>query len=94
MENQLSDSKAVLVSFGDRRRPVTFPSGNKETSSLISAFKKTFSDVLGEQKEASALEVLLRVKDEDWGGEFVDIEGDTVSDRAVVKALLASKDVS
>ena len=34
------------------------------------------------------------MKNEDWGGEYVDIQGDTVPDRIVVKALLASKHVS
>ena len=35
MANKLdvSASKTILVSFRDRKRPVTFTSGNKETSS-------------------------------------------------------------
>lgn len=96
MANKLdvSASKTILVSFRDRKRPVTFTSGNKETSSLICAFKETFADVLGEESENTSPDVLLQVKDEDWGGEYVDILGDTVQDRAVVKALLASKHVS
>ena len=90
-----TSSKTVLVYFWDRRRPVTFSSGNEETSSLICAFKETFADALGGEKETGTpLEVLLQMKDEDWGGEFVDIQGGTVPDRAVVKALLASKHVS
>ena len=91
-----SSSKTVLVYFRDRRRPVTFPSGNNETSSLICAFKETFADALGEERESTSLdhEVLLQMKNEDWGGEYVDIQGDTVPDRIVVKALLASKHVS
>ena len=94
MANKLdvSASKTVLVSFCDRKRPVTFTSGNKETSSLICAFKETFADVLGEESENTSPDVLLQVKDEDWEGEYVDILRDTVQDRA--KALLASKHVS
>ena len=60
--------------------------------SLICAFKETFVDVLGDE---SIHEVLLQIKDEDWGGEFVDLQGDSVSDRAVVKVLsTTSKSVS
>ena len=41
------------------------------------------------------IKVLLQSKDEDWGGEFVDLQGVSVSDRAVVKVLLTtSKSVS
>ena len=87
-------SKTVLVAFRDNKRPVTFISDNRETEtdSLICAFKETFADVLGDE---SIHEVLLQIKDEDWGGEFVDLQGDSVSDRAVVKVLLTtSKSVS
>ena len=50
MENKMdvSASKTVLAR---QERPVTFTSGNKETSSLICAFKETFADVLGEECE-------------------------------------------
>ena len=66
MENKVdvSASKTVLVSFRDRKRPITFTSGNKETSSLICAFKETFADVL---EENTSPNVLPQVKDEDWG---------------------------
>jgi len=73
-----SSSKSVLVHFQDQRRHVTFSSGNITTNSLICAFKETFAAALGE-KESTPLdhEVLLQMKNGDWGGEYVDIQGDS-----------------
>ena len=85
-------SKTVLVSFRDNKRPVTFISDNRvtETDSLIYAFKETCADVLGDE---NIHEVLLQIKDEDWDGEFVDLQGVSVSNRAVAKVLLTTSKI-
>ena len=68
--------KTVLVQFLKRSRPVSVHGNKKE---LISRIKEDFHDLVNAEDE-----LLLQRKDEEWGGEFVDIaEGEEVPDRSV-----------
>lgn len=67
-------TKTVLVSLGERTRPVTFSGSNQ---ALMEAILAVFKDVLGEQG------VYLQLKDESWGGVFVDIQEQEIPDRGI-----------
>ena len=58
-------AKTVLVSLEERNRPVTF-SGAKEN--LVEEIRVVFKYQL-----ASEEDVYLQIKDESWGGIFVDV---------------------
>ena len=76
--SDIDATKTVLVSLEERNRPVTF-SGTKEA--LIKAIEVVFLDVLGESKD-----IYLQIKDESWGGIFVDILEQEIPDRGIIKA--------
>ena len=74
--------KTVLVCVGERRRPVQFSGFNQQ---LCTAVRKAFSDVITPTDE-----VFLQVKDETWGGMFIDLVDQDVPDRSVLKANVTS----
>ena len=58
--------------------------GKEDLKSLRVAVGEVFADLL---KSASVSELIFQVKDEEWGGEFVDkIEG-AIPDKSIVKAV-------
>ena len=71
-------AKTVLVSLEERNRPVTF-SGAKEN--LLEEIRVVFKDQL-----ASEEDVYLQIKDESWGGIFVDFLNQEIPDRSILKA--------
>ena len=73
----MSAKKTVLVSLDDRNRPVTF-TGNKQE--LLKEIKTVFKDLLGDSQ------VFLQVKDENWGGIFIDVLEQEIPDKSVLKA--------
>lgn len=77
---EMSDKKAVLVSFKERNRVVHF-SG----SDLLPAVREVFSDVLDE-----TVQLVLQLKDESWGGVFIDLQDrlDLVQDRSVLRIIV------
>ncbi len=75
--------KTVLVSVGERSRPVSYAGGLSE---LCNATKAAFKDILGSRTDPSAL--FFQLCDDQWGGLFVDVLDETdVPDRAVLKAV-------
>ncbi len=71
----------VLVSFGERRREITF---SGEVESLYEQANDVFGDVL----QGKRLNV-LQLKNEEWEGQFVDIKLDTVvPDKSVLRAFV------
>lgn len=73
----------VLLCYGERRRPVKLSSSSLEE--LRARFLSAFSGVLP-KVPASELNLLFQVKDESWGGEFVDIVSEeAIEDRSVVR---------
>lgn len=71
----------VLVEYSDCKRVVSLSDERKDT--LLSAAKLAFKDYL---KECDR--VAIDFKDEDWGGEFVDFQDNTVKDRSVFRLRL------
>ena len=85
MESEEPASKTVLVCFEQWKRPVTFNGG---VQVLTEAMKTAFQDVLPADDNSP---LVLQVKNEDWGGEFVDvIRDDDISDRSVVRTVFSS----
>ena len=84
--------KTVLVCFGERKRPVTYTMDERksEKESLLSAVNEVFADVEGIGDDA---EHLVQVKNEQWGGEFVDLKDEEkIPDRAVVRVVVGTKE--
>ena len=76
--------KSVLVCLGERKREVSFVTGHGELETFTTAVRKVYSDVLVQGDET----VVFQLKREEWGGEFTDLEGETVPDRAVIRAVV------
>lgn len=74
--------KTVLVCVGERRRPVQFSGSNQQ---LCTAVRKAFTDVITPTDG-----VFLQIKDETWGGMFIDLVDQDVPDRSVLKANITS----
>ena len=60
-----------------------------EKKQLLKAIEVSFKDVLG--RKAGEITV-LKIKSEEWGGEFVDLQERCIPDRAVVKASVKEKE--
>ena len=77
--------RSILVLLGKNTRVVTFPSDLESEVNVgvaMSAIRNSFSDVLQPGQE-----FFLKVKREEWGGVFVDLqEKDELIDKSVVKA--------
>ena len=76
----MASEKCILVLLGNNTRVVKFTSGVVDV--VMSEIRNAFSDVL-----QSGQEFFLKVKREEWGGVFVDVqENDEIVDKSVVKA--------
>ena len=88
-EMESAEQKTVLVSFGDSRRVITVPVPPSADTTLsehdfvLNVCIAEFRDFLPEDLNAYTLS--LQVKDEEWGGVFVDYKQQSVIDRAVFK---------
>ena len=74
----------MLVSIGVNTRHVSFSTAESvtDTEALMQAIRTTFKDNLQSGQEFS-----LQLKNEEWGGEFIDLEGtQEIADRSVVRA--------
>lgn len=85
----MAQPKKVLVCLGENRREVMF-SGNAKD--LLEGVVEVFSDVLSAQK-ISASQLVLQLKNEDWGGDFLDIDKVTaeIPDKSVIKVVKMSQ---
>ena len=82
MTSPTSDEITVLVYTGERRRPVRSSSSSFEA--LKAGVLSQFADVL-----PANFSLIFQVKDDKWGGMFVDIvEGQLIPDRSVVKVVI------
>ena len=82
----MESSKTVLVCIGERKRPVHFSASDiDETSALMLAIREVFQDIIAEDTE-----IVLQMKDEEWAGEFVDIQSGnaTIPDKSVVRVVM------
>ena len=65
------DQKTVLVQLGERARTLVFAGGDgDDVARATEATRAKYSDVL-----RPAEEIVLQLKDEEWGGIFVDMAG-------------------
>ena len=85
------DDKRVLVEIGSNRRPVVFkPESGRELEKLKQAIVESFRDVLNTTED-----LLVQVKSEEWGGEFVDVlDSDSIPDKSIIKARVTTIEVS
>ena len=75
-------AKKVLVKFEDRCRPIQF-TGDDLRVEIREAFD------LNQQED-----FFIQIKDEDWGGEFVDVSDEkNIPDKSVIKIVLLKKQV-
>ena len=84
----------VLVLFGQHTHPVSFvPGTNQEGNqkAMLTAILSAFSDKLPPKSS-----LILQIRDDEWGGMFVDLIFQEILDRSVVKVLVddSSKQVS
>ena len=87
----MATQRTVLVMFGQRTRPVSFETGTSALDTqkaLIASIKSAFDDQL-----APTSSLILQIRDEEWGGVFVDLISQDVPDRSVVK-IFVDKDCS
>ena len=85
-------AKSVLVQLGEFNRVVQFEhcpdAGGTERDSLVIAVRATFSDRINPHDRLT-----LQVKDDDWGGVFVDCVGDKIPNRSIMKVVLEKPEV-
>ena len=73
----------VLVRYASRCRPVSLPAGSDERELRVN-IRNVFGDVLSVGQQ-----FFLQIKDDNWGGEFIDVpEGMKVANRSVFRLLL------
>jgi len=83
----MSAEKKVLVCFGDRKRCVIIPAelGN-DMEYLNADAVEIFKDVLA----TSVTQIFLQLKEEDWGGECVDIyDNQVIENQSIVKMVVS-----
>lgn len=92
-------SANVLVCFGEHKRPVTFtclsdPKADRKR--LEEAVINKFHDVMVETRSSrSGLSLLLQIKSEGWGGEFIDLPEDAeLPDGSVLRAIILEPQVT
>ena len=79
----MANEVTVLVRFGTRCRLVTFLA-EEGYEKLNAAVRKVYSDILSDEQR-----FFLQIKDEAWGGEFIDVpERLQIEDRSVFKLQL------
>ncbi len=76
--------KTVLACFGERKREVTFSASDDgdDLQALLAAIKAVYHDVIKMDAE-----LVVQLKNENWAGEFLDIKGSTIPDKAVIKVV-------
>ena len=87
--------KKVLAIYKGRKRTLCFTStgGNCDNDEILKAFITTFQDQLHFAGEAAKPDhFFLQIKDEEWGGEFVDVHPtDEIADHSILQVLEVAK---
>ena len=81
-----SPEKTVLCRLGERRREVIYrkEDGKAELLTLTEAVRSVFSDVIAESSR-----LILQKKNENWEGEFLDIqEAESIPDHTVIRGVV------
>ena len=79
-----STTRTVLVCIGERKRPVVINHDQNKKSQWFDLIKAAFADVL---KEKPIRKPVIQLKSEEWHGQFLDFQGDSLPDRAVVRVI-------
>ena len=66
-----------MVLFGKRKRLVSYSPSTDSRAKFLQGILAQFNDV-DELKDATPSELLLQIKSEEWGGEFIDVLDDKV----------------
>lgn len=86
----MDGTKKVLVQLGSYNRVVTVDDTSRsEREALISSIRVTFSDKI---KDSDA--IILQMKDEEWGGAFIDYFEDRVPDKSILRVIVEKPQVS
>ena len=81
----MSEKKSVLVSLNERNRVVDF--SGSSLSDLVNVVKEAFKDLIDETAQ-----LVLQLKDESWGGVFIDVQDiEVVKDRRVLRVLMQNR---
>ena len=86
ISQQMAEEKRVLVKLGDSNRPVSFVSdGENDQDIVIKEIRKVYHDEIPENSS-----FILQMKDEEWGGEFVDISPSqtNIASRSILKVIV------
>ena len=77
--------KTVLVSVGENRRIVSFTSNSScsDAEVLSKAIKERFADILSSEQQ-----FFIQVKNEEWGGLFLDVLDQQIVDKSIINVLL------
>ena len=78
----MASQKRVLVQFGDHNRSGHVPSAYKSSKTEFELLIERVRDVCT---------IVLQVKDEEWGGAFVDYFEDTVPDKNIFRIVKGKK---
>ena len=83
----MADShKSILVQFGEHRRPLSIPANqNVEAANLKERVRTAFMDVIAEA------DFFLQLKDDEWGGEFVDLVGQEIPDHSILRVMICQQ---
>ena len=85
-EDTIPRLKKVLVCLGDRKREVIF------TTDIMGAVRSSFSDILPAAHDGRPAKFILQLKNEEWGGDFLDVADESeVPDRSVLKVILSNE---
>ena len=82
----MAEEKRVLVKLGDSNRPVSFLSdGENDQDVLNEEIRKVYRDEIPVNSS-----FILQIKDEEWGGEFVDISSaqTNIVDKSILKVVV------
>ena len=75
--------KQALVCLGDRKRSITFLTGVDEKESMLEAIREVFKDVVTLNNN-----FLIQLKNEKWGGEFLDLAEETIQDQSILHLIV------
>ncbi len=83
----MESKKTILVTLGELARPVVFAAGDSDdVTRAKEATRGVFSDTVKPGDR-----ITMQLKDEAWGGVFVDNLSGQIPDRSVLKAIVTAQ---
>lgn len=82
----MSENMSLLVSLIERNRVVEFTGSS--VSELVNSVNEAFTDLIPKSAQP-----VLQVRDESWGGMFIDVQSlEMVKDRSILRILLEKRE--